>query len=431
MTGLPRANVWRECVEECVGAPVESGNSIARERETGIGHEAPMSDMLPAMHRGKPPRRLAAGAVVLVALVGAWLGHTLEYLRVVGAAGLDQSLRSGAHAYMLPVGALLALLAALAGTVCWRAWLRLGSRLDGARDALLRAWRGGRAKADPAPAVVSVSLPARLVALWLPLGAVQIGLYLIQENLEAVLSHRTAPGLGPLLGVHAAASAVQLGVALVLGGALLLAGRPLVGRTRELERCERLLRVLWMRRAHRADAPRGARECSPSPIDRFGRQLWRRPPPRSSDATAQPAGSRRHGALDGAPCPMSEENPVPSQHTVSRMTTPAGRPAAPWQRSRLAAHRPPVALASGAPALLDDGRLGAVRTRLDDLHGRGRLERVTCDPHLVAHRHPPRGDELPPCGAPPRRSRRGDRLPLPVGGEHRGRGAPLSRLSRA
>jgi hypothetical protein len=231
------------------------------------------------MHRGTSPRRFAAGAAVFVALVGAWLGHTLEYMRVVGTAGLDRSLRSGAHSYMLPVGVLLALFAALAGAGCWQAWLRLGRRLDGARAALLRAWRGGRAHADPAHTTASVSLPARLVALWLPLGAIQIALYLTQENLEAMVSHTTAPGLRPLLGVHLAASAVQLGVALVLAAALLLAGRRLVGRTRELERCERLLRVLWLRRAHGADAPRRARRCSPSPVERFGRQLWSRPPP--------------------------------------------------------------------------------------------------------------------------------------------------------
>lgn len=231
------------------------------------------------MHQGTPPRRLAAAAVVVVALAGAWLGHTLEYLRVMGTAGLDRSLLGGAHAYMLPVGALLALIAALTGAGCWRAWLRLGRRLDGARAALLRAWRGGRAGPEPPRAAAWVSPPARLVALWLPLGAVQIALYLIQENLEAVLSGGTAPGPRPLLGVHAAASAVQLGVALVLAAAVLVAGRRLAGRAREVERCERLLRALWERRLHGADAPRRARRCSPSPVDRFGRQLWGRPPP--------------------------------------------------------------------------------------------------------------------------------------------------------
>jgi hypothetical protein len=117
------------------------------------------------------------------------------------------------------------------------------------------------------------------VALWLPLGTAQVGLHLAQENLESILAGGRAAGLGPVLGVHWAAAALQLGVALVLAAALLLAGRLLAGRARALERCERLLRTLWERRRGGGGVPRGTRPCLGPPVERFGRQLWSRPPP--------------------------------------------------------------------------------------------------------------------------------------------------------
>lgn len=233
------------------------------------------------MHRQVTPRVAAgaAGATAMVALLGAWLGHTLEYLRVGGGAGLEASLRAGAHVYMLPTGALLALAAALGGARCWRAWLLLGRRLDGLHAALRRAARGERVAPSATPAAAAVSPPARLLALWLPLSAAQIGIYLLQENLEALLSGAPAPGLGPLLGIHRGAAAVHLGVGLVLAALLLVAGRLLGGRARQVERCERLLRALWERLLHGPRTPGRARRCTPPPVERFGRQLWSRPPP--------------------------------------------------------------------------------------------------------------------------------------------------------
>jgi hypothetical protein len=49
----------------------------------------------------------------------------------------------------------------------------------------------------------------------------------------------------------------------------------------------------------------------------------------------------------------------------------------------MAAHGTTEPAAPGTP-LLDDGRLQTVRVRLDELHARGRLARVTLDPHLAA-----------------------------------------------
>ena len=227
------------------------------------------------------PRRPSAGAaaVVLLALVGSWLGHTLEYLRVDGGAGMERALLAGVHAYMLPAGLLLALAAALAGVRCRHAWLVLGRRLDRARAALRGLARGERVAPSTLAPAAEVSAPAGLLALWLPLGAAQVAIYLVQENLEAVLAGAPASGIGPVAGVHWAAVALQLGVALVLATGLLAVGRLLRRRVRTIERVERLLRLLWDRLLHGRRSPRGARAWRPAPVERFGHQLWSRPPP--------------------------------------------------------------------------------------------------------------------------------------------------------
>src|ERR1700756_4769166 len=99
--------------------------------------------MLPSMAPPPRPRMLAPG-VVLLALIGVWLTHTVEHLRVGAAAGVSAAAFSSVHVYMLPVGALLALAAALAGVGVWRAWWALGRRLERTRIALAAGFRGRR-----------------------------------------------------------------------------------------------------------------------------------------------------------------------------------------------------------------------------------------------------------------------------------------------
>src|SRR5579872_876618 len=90
-----------------------------------------------------PPRpRMLAPGVILLALLGVWLAHTVEHLRVGGAAGVSAAAFSSVHMYMVPVGALLALAAAVAGVGVWRAWWALGRRLEQTRLALSGALRG-------------------------------------------------------------------------------------------------------------------------------------------------------------------------------------------------------------------------------------------------------------------------------------------------
>src|SRR5579862_3125265 len=159
--------------------------------------------MLPSMVPPPRPRMLAPG-VILLALPGVWLAHTVEHIRVGSAAGGSAAAFASVHVYMLPVGGLLAVLAAGAGVGLWRAWWVLGRRLEQTRVALSAALRGRR------PASWTLGTPpvrpsegAALLALWLPLSLLQVGLYLLQENVEALIANRAAPGLGAVTGIHA------------------------------------------------------------------------------------------------------------------------------------------------------------------------------------------------------------------------------------
>jgi hypothetical protein len=214
-------------------------------------------------------------AGVLVAFIGLWTGHTLEYLRVWGTDGLSSPL----HAYMLPVAGVLAVLSTVFAIRIWRAWQALNHRLDRAVAGLRRIWRGHAAELPVEPAA-SASQVTRLVAIWLPLAAVQITLYVIQENFEALAQSRPASGLGPITGIHWAAPFVHLYVALLLACGIRIFQFLLHRRGAIVERVEALLSVAIRRR--RAPTPRPAAAPLPRlapPLRRFGRHLWRRPPP--------------------------------------------------------------------------------------------------------------------------------------------------------
>ncbi len=222
---------------------------------------------------------MLAPGVLLVALVGVWLTHTLEYARVSGAARLSAVVLAPVHAYMLPVGALLTLGAALLGVRCWRAWWALGRRLEQTRTALAGVWRGRGTGWRPAAPVPRPSEGAQLLALWLPLSLLQAGLYLLQENAEALAAGRPLQGLGAVTGVHAPVLAVHVLVAWALAWSVLLVLRRLGERRGVVAACERLLLALLRHLGRAAAAPHSARATVASPLDRFGRELWRRPPP--------------------------------------------------------------------------------------------------------------------------------------------------------
>jgi hypothetical protein len=223
--------------------------------------------------------RLRAAGGVLLALSGVWLGHAIEYVRVWGGSGLDRALTGPTHAYMVPVGVILGLAAALIARRAWASWHRLARRLDAASTALRRALRGQSVEFSGAENGSAASWEARIFSLAILLAIGQIALYVLQENLEALATHQSMPGLGSILGVHWAAALIQLDVAFVLLAAVAVAVRPFRARLTEISAVAALIRVLSA--ALRPHSERCARPLIDiAPRDWLGEAAWCRPPPR-------------------------------------------------------------------------------------------------------------------------------------------------------
>lgn len=222
--------------------------------------------------------RPATSGGVLLAFIGLWFTHTLEYLRVWGTGGIVDSITNPVHAYMVPLAALLAVLSAMFGLRLWRAWQALNTRLARAALGLRSVWHGRAATtpdaSDPASPV------ARLTAIWLPLATAQLVLYLIQENIEAVARAQPAPGFGAITGVHWAAPLIHLYVSLLLACGTRICQVLFQRRRTVVARVEALLQVAIRRRRTAAAAlvARAHATIAP-PLDRIGRHMWRRPPP--------------------------------------------------------------------------------------------------------------------------------------------------------
>jgi hypothetical protein len=193
------------------------------------------------------------GGLALAALAGTWLGHFVEYARVWHRpAGFG-----AVHVYMGPLGAVL--------LGCAVAGMHATARLARA----LRCRLDSR-PADTRPLPWSLGLPAVVALLW----AWQCGLYVLQENLEQALLHRTPAGLGVITGLHAWAPAVHLVAAALIASVLWLVRRRVTELVEEV-------------RAAEGRAPRRRVQPVPTttpvrawtPAERWGRQLWSRPPP--------------------------------------------------------------------------------------------------------------------------------------------------------
>ncbi|HWW52814.1 MAG TPA: hypothetical protein VNY84_03555, partial [Acidimicrobiales bacterium] len=158
------------------------------------------------------------------------------------------------------------------------AWLRgvtlLAERLERLRVALLR----GRRLA-PWEHPLTPGRAARAGSLWVSLGVAQVGLYLLQENLESRLAGLHAPGFGAVIGAHWAAVPIHLSVAAVLA----VAASGLVRYRHRLEGAvaqhEWLHGRLWATRV--APAPEVSAPRVLTPHERWGSQRWQRPPPAS------------------------------------------------------------------------------------------------------------------------------------------------------
>ncbi len=221
------------------------------------------------------------GGGVLLALVGLWLGHTAEYVRVWGARGLSAELFGSIHAYMLPLAALIALLAVAFTADLWRVWARLGRRLDAARAQLGAVLRGRHP--DHVPSAISLestpSISSGIAVAWPALSLLQIALYLLQENVEAVVAGLPAPGLAPITGVHSLASLVHAGVALVLITAIAVVLRVVRRRADALDAVEAVTRALLRRLTRPPQIVRPLAVDIRAPLQRIGLHLRRRPPP--------------------------------------------------------------------------------------------------------------------------------------------------------
>lgn len=214
-------------------------------------------------------RQHRTGGILLLALVGAWLSHTALYVQTRGAAGLHAELLGSPHLYMLPAAGLLVAATFAIISRWWRLWDDLGRRLLALR---------GESRALPLPRRRAPrGGGTRLLTLWLAVAPLQLTLYVLQENLEAASVHEGAPGISLLWANHWLAVAVHAVAALLLCALAVRLMRRVARRERELVVRERLLRLLFL---DRLAAVRGTVATAPqSPLDRFGSQLWSRPPP--------------------------------------------------------------------------------------------------------------------------------------------------------
>jgi hypothetical protein len=155
--------------------------------------------------------RLGAGFVAL-ALIAVWVGHAATWY-LTGGTAPSRALSGPLHAYLGPVGAVLAVVGVSASWAVWRGLDRLAALTRRVRRATTAAATAA-APSPPDSSRPAVPLVGPL-RLGLSLATVQLVLYLCQENLEARLAGRAAPGLHALTAHHGAPIAIHLALALV------------------------------------------------------------------------------------------------------------------------------------------------------------------------------------------------------------------------
>jgi hypothetical protein len=219
---------------------------------------------------------------VLLVFGGVWIGHVVEHFRVEGPAGLAHELTHSTHLYMLPLGALLALLAAVTGVAWMNMATALKRRLERATEGLARALRGGDAPSRPAVRAARgvPSIGGRWLALAALLGLAQLALYGIQENIEDALAGEGVSVVRVFAGAHWAAALVQVGVASTIAGLVVAGRRRVADLARRIDVVERLAHWLTRVRPAVLPVPSMGRARSFTPLERFGRRHLQRPPPR-------------------------------------------------------------------------------------------------------------------------------------------------------
>jgi hypothetical protein len=219
------------------------------------------------------PSAIGPLGLLVAALVGTWVGHELEYLRVWGSAQFPNAMVKTAHAYFGPVGAVLLIL----GVLAVQASLRLARRLERRVARLHSTGLDAATELDSArvPPGWTLSFPALVAILW----TLQLVLYVTQENLEAHAFHLPAPGLGAVTGIHAWAPVVHLGVAFGMACVVWVARRRVTVLVAEVRFAEAMLALRGPRRLRLVVRRRLVRAWTPK--QRWGVVLWARPPPRS------------------------------------------------------------------------------------------------------------------------------------------------------
>ena len=230
---------------------------------------------------GPPARRrglLSVGFVTL-ALVGEWLGHAGSWW-LSGGVGPGRALSGPMHAYLGPVGLLLALLAVATSGLIWWALTQLNLATQSLRAALGRAWRRDPVLDERARSLARSAPPrqAGVARLWLALASVQVVVYVAQETLELHLLGRSGGGLHVVAVHHGLPLAVHATVA--LAAAVLAALVADIWRA-QAERAAEVAR-LFVRLSPPAPLPDRAPSSAPwarPPLGRFGLSLAARPPP--------------------------------------------------------------------------------------------------------------------------------------------------------
>ncbi|MBV9411973.1 MAG: hypothetical protein JO148_10270 [Acidimicrobiia bacterium] len=211
---------------------------------------------------------VAPYTVALAAVAGAWLAHGLEYVRVWGWGEFGSATSRQVHTYMGPVGLVLVLLAFVGVEAGLRSFRRLERVLAGLSNGTVEP-----TQVQSEPRRFAIPITSLLSLIWV----LQLVVYVIQENAELRAEGIHQPILNVLTGPHIWAAGVHLLVAALLVGTIWLLHRPLA----QLADVVRQV-VAWLVASQRraaAGATPAPSVRSWTPAERFGRQLWSRPPP--------------------------------------------------------------------------------------------------------------------------------------------------------
>lgn len=194
----------------------------------------------------------------LVAVAGEWIVHQLEYLIEYGRQFGPEMAATPHRYYMGPAGAALA-----AGTLLALTLTALALRLHGLEYRRLRQLLP-RSVQELGPRPYVPASPRAIARTTLVLAIMQIAVYLVQENLEAMAEGLSLPGLQTLIGAqHLTVLPLHLLIALCLA-TILWTAVSLLRRSRSLVQQIRLLVRLFLSGQGARPHPRPVLETVPN-----------------------------------------------------------------------------------------------------------------------------------------------------------------------